>query len=83
MGEATYSNGKELATWMGPSLPGRSVEPDLRGRMLDEYRADYESRRGPVSEQARQRARQALDAVFAEENELMQRPKVLKQGLVR
>jgi hypothetical protein len=28
----------------------------LRGQLLDEYLADYESRKGPVSEQARQRA---------------------------
>jgi hypothetical protein len=28
----------------------------LRGQVLDEYLADYESRKGPVSEQARQRA---------------------------
>jgi hypothetical protein len=31
--------------------------------------ADYESRKGPVSEPARQRARQVFDEVFAEEAE--------------
>ncbi|MEW2632403.1 hypothetical protein AB0903_12250 [Streptomyces sp. NPDC048389] len=31
--------------------------------------ADYGSREGPVSEQARQRARQVFDEVFAEEGE--------------
>ncbi|MFS4096577.1 hypothetical protein [Streptomyces sp. AF1A] len=37
--------------------------------VLDEYLADYESRKGPVSESARQRARQVFDEVFAEEAE--------------
>lgn len=36
------------------------VERELRGQVLDEYPADYESRKGPVSEQARQRARQVF-----------------------
>ncbi|MDI3422151.1 hypothetical protein [Streptomyces luteolus] len=43
-----------------------AVERELRGQVLDEYLADYESRQGPVSEQARQRARQVFDEVFAE-----------------
>ncbi|MEV3994154.1 hypothetical protein AB0K62_00475 [Streptomyces halstedii] len=42
---------------------------ELRGQVLDECLADYESRKGPVSEQARQRARQVFDEVFAEEGE--------------
>src|SRR3954469_7674129 len=46
-----------------------SVERELRGQVLDEYVADYESRKGSVSEQARQRARQVFDEVFAEEGE--------------
>lgn len=46
-----------------------AVERELRGRVLDEYLADYESRKGQVSEPARQRARQVLDEVFAEEAE--------------
>jgi hypothetical protein len=46
-----------------------AVERELRGHVLDEYLADYESRKGPVSEQARQRARQVFDGVFAEEDE--------------
>ncbi|WP_433827259.1 hypothetical protein ACQP2E_35095 [Actinoplanes sp. CA-015351] len=45
------------------------VERALRGQVLDEYLADYESRNGPVSKQARQRARQVFDEVFAEEGE--------------
>ncbi|MBW6433199.1 hypothetical protein KZ829_05510 [Actinoplanes hulinensis] len=44
-----------------------AVERELRGQVLDEYLADYESRKGPVSEKARQRARQIFDEVFAEE----------------
>ncbi|MFI5843588.1 hypothetical protein ACIA8K_28180 [Catenuloplanes sp. NPDC051500] len=44
-----------------------AVERELRGQILDEYLADYESRKGPVSEQARQQARQVFDEVFAEE----------------
>ncbi len=46
-----------------------AVERELRGQVLDEYLADYESRKGPVSEPARQRARQVFDEVFAEEAE--------------
>lgn len=38
-----------------------AVERELRGQVLDEYLADYESRKGPISEQARQRARKVLD----------------------
>jgi hypothetical protein len=34
-----------------------AVERELRGQVLDDYLADYESRKGPVSEQARLRAR--------------------------
>lgn len=46
-----------------------AVERELRGQVLDEYLADYESRKGPVSEQAQQRARQVFDEVFAEEDQ--------------
>jgi hypothetical protein len=46
-----------------------AVERELRGQVLDEYLADYESRKGPVSPQARQQARQVFDEVFAEEGE--------------
>lgn len=42
-----------------------AVEHELRGQALDEYLADFESRKGPVSESARRRARQVFDAVFA------------------
>ncbi|MBZ4320540.1 hypothetical protein [Streptomyces huiliensis] len=44
-----------------------AVERELRGRILDEYLADYEQRRGPVAEQAREQARKLFDEVFAEE----------------
>ncbi|MFD5317835.1 hypothetical protein [Streptomyces sp. NPDC127098] len=44
-----------------------AVERELRGRILDEYLADYERRRGPVSEQEQERARGIFDEVFAEE----------------
>ncbi|MFD5040513.1 hypothetical protein ACFWNI_25985 [Streptomyces sp. NPDC058377] len=46
-----------------------AVERELRGQVLDEYLADYENRKGPISEQAHQRARQVFDEVFAEEGE--------------
>ncbi|WP_045746066.1 hypothetical protein [Actinoplanes rectilineatus] len=46
-----------------------AVERELRGQILDEYLADYESRQGPISGQARQRAKQVFDEVFAEEGE--------------
>ncbi|MFD3706928.1 hypothetical protein ACFWUP_27640 [Nocardia sp. NPDC058658] len=44
-----------------------AVERELRGLILDEYLTDYESRNGPISEQARLDARQVFDDVFAEE----------------
>ena len=44
-----------------------AVERELRGRILDEYLADYERRNGPVSEPEQERARQIFDEVFAEE----------------
>ncbi|MFJ8006464.1 hypothetical protein [Streptomyces fagopyri] len=44
-----------------------AVGRELRGQVLDEYLADSESRKGPVSEPARQRARQVVDEVFAED----------------
>ena len=46
-----------------------AVERELRGQILDEYLADYESRKGPVSEHARRQARQVFDEVFAGESE--------------
>jgi Arc/MetJ-type ribon-helix-helix transcriptional regulator len=44
-----------------------AVERELRGQILDEYLADYERRKGPVSEQEQERARRVFDEVFAEE----------------
>ncbi|MFG2114929.1 hypothetical protein ACGFRB_20195 [Streptomyces sp. NPDC048718] len=41
-----------------------AVERELRGQVLDEYLADYERRKGPVSEPARRRARQVFDDAF-------------------
>ncbi|AGZ46076.1 hypothetical protein [Actinoplanes friuliensis] len=46
-----------------------AVERELRGQVLDEYLADYESRKGPISEQARHGARKVFDEVFAEEGQ--------------
>jgi hypothetical protein len=46
-----------------------AVERELRGQLLDEYLADYEERKGPVSERARQQARQVFDDVFAKEGD--------------
>lgn len=44
-----------------------AVERELRGQILDEYLADYERRKGSVSEVEQERARQVFDEVFAEE----------------
>src|SRR6201992_3567068 len=44
-----------------------AVERELRGQVLDEYLADYESRKGPVSDEARQGARQVFDEGFRRE----------------
>ncbi|WP_436526423.1 hypothetical protein [Actinoplanes sp. HUAS TT8] len=44
-----------------------AVERELRGQILDEYLADHEKRKGPVSDHARRQARQVFDEVFAEE----------------
>jgi hypothetical protein len=46
-----------------------AVERELRGQILDEYLADYESRKGPISGPEQQRASQIFDEVFAEEGE--------------
>ncbi|GAA4618919.1 hypothetical protein GCM10023195_85340 [Actinoallomurus liliacearum] len=44
-----------------------AVERELRGQILDEYLADYERRKGPVSAREQETARQVFDEVFAEE----------------
>jgi Arc/MetJ-type ribon-helix-helix transcriptional regulator len=44
-----------------------AVERELRGQILDEYLADYERRKGPVSADEQERARRVFDEVFAEE----------------
>lgn len=46
-----------------------AVERELRGRILDEYLAEYERRKGPVSAEEQERARQVFDEVFAEEGQ--------------
>ncbi|MFG3287787.1 hypothetical protein ACGF3G_03095 [Streptomyces sp. NPDC048179] len=46
-----------------------AVERELRGEILDEYLADYERRRGTISEQEALRAREIFDEVFAEEGQ--------------
>ncbi|MEY9945338.1 hypothetical protein ABH937_002414 [Kitasatospora sp. GAS1066B] len=43
------------------------MERELRGQLLDEYLADYERRKGPVSPPEQARAQQVFDEVFAEE----------------
>jgi hypothetical protein len=42
-----------------------AVERELRGRILDEYLADYERRKGPISKEEQDRARQIFDDLFA------------------
>ncbi|MEU6166133.1 hypothetical protein [Streptomyces tanashiensis] len=55
--------------WEFSSFIAAAVERELRGQVLDEYLADCESRKGPVSEEAQQRARQVFDEVFSEEGQ--------------
>ncbi|WP_371653811.1 MULTISPECIES: hypothetical protein [unclassified Streptomyces] len=43
-----------------------AVERELRGQILDEYLADHERRKGPISEQEQERARLVFDEVFTE-----------------
>jgi hypothetical protein len=67
---------RDHAEWFPWSSPYRtsptrlaSVERELRGQILDEYLADYEGRKGPISGEEQQRASQIFDEVFAEEGE--------------
>lgn len=46
-----------------------AVERELRGQILDEYLADYEQRRGPLSAESQHAARQVFDEIFAEGKE--------------
>jgi hypothetical protein len=46
-----------------------AVERELRGQILDEYLAEYERRRGPVSAEEQERARRVFGEVFAEEGQ--------------
>ncbi|MDX3669096.1 hypothetical protein ACSCB1_21045 [Streptomyces europaeiscabiei] len=46
-----------------------AVERELRGRVLDEYLADYEQRKGPISADEEARARRVFDEGFAEEGQ--------------
>jgi hypothetical protein len=46
-----------------------AVERELRGQILDEYLAEYERRKGPVSAEEQERARQVFDEVFTEEGQ--------------
>lgn len=57
-----------------------AVERELRGQILDEYLADYENRKVPLSERARQRAWQVFDEVFAEEARAASKP-LMEAGL--
>jgi hypothetical protein len=48
-------------------IRGKRVgERELRGQILDDYLADYERRKGPLSKQEQDRARQIFDEVFAD-----------------
>ncbi|MET9929548.1 MULTISPECIES: DUF397 domain-containing protein [unclassified Streptomyces] len=55
------------AAWS--AFTAAAVEREPRGQVLDEYLADYESRKGPVPDQARHGARQVFDDVFADEGQ--------------
>jgi hypothetical protein len=46
-----------------------AVERELRGQILDEYLADYERRKGPLSPEAQERAERIFDEAFAEEGQ--------------
>jgi Arc/MetJ-type ribon-helix-helix transcriptional regulator len=46
-----------------------AVERELRGQILDEYLAEYERRKGPVTAEEQERARRVFDEVFAEEGQ--------------
>ncbi|MFI2369140.1 hypothetical protein [Streptomyces sp. NPDC018833] len=46
-----------------------AVERELRGQILDEYLADYERRKGLISEREQERARRLFDEAFAEEGQ--------------
>ncbi|MFI1730166.1 hypothetical protein ACH40E_13195 [Streptomyces acidicola] len=46
-----------------------AVERELRGQILDEYLADYEKRKGPISGHEQEQARRVFDEVFAEEGQ--------------
>lgn len=46
-----------------------AVERELRGQVLDEYLADYERRKGPLSREQQDRAQQAFDEAFAEDGQ--------------
>ncbi len=46
-----------------------TVERELRGQILDDYLADYERRKGPISKQKQDQARQIFDEVFADYTE--------------
>ncbi|MFD8984470.1 hypothetical protein [Streptomyces sp. NPDC059564] len=53
-----------------PAAPGpRTGKRELRGQILDEYLADYEQRRGSLTPESQQAARQVFDEVFALDKE--------------
>ncbi|WP_327109288.1 hypothetical protein [Nonomuraea glycinis] len=43
-----------------------TAERELRGQILDDYLADHERRKGPISKRAQDRARQIFDEAFAD-----------------
>ncbi|MFI7639444.1 hypothetical protein [Nonomuraea sp. NPDC049400] len=70
MPETSYSFGEGLLTRVSLSLSEETaaeVERERRGRILDEYLADYARRNGPVSAEEQQRAGQLFDEVCSGE----------------
>ncbi|MEU6721493.1 hypothetical protein ABZ897_59485 [Nonomuraea sp. NPDC046802] len=76
MNEGSYNIGEGPATRVSLSLPEgtamamheRVGKRELRGEILDEYLADYERRKGPISAEEQERARRLFDEVFTEES---------------
>jgi hypothetical protein len=61
MEETTYGSRTQTQPFLA-----EAVKRELRGQILDEYLADYERRKSPISEQEQNRARQIFDEVFTE-----------------
>ncbi|MEU7020612.1 hypothetical protein ABZ990_08120 [Streptomyces sp. NPDC046203] len=74
MSEKAYGRGEgpAIRTRVGKrefsAFVAAAVERESRGQVLDAYLADYERRKGPVSESARRWAQQVCDGILAEED---------------